>query len=191
MKQWIITALLCLLTLSMSAEFDIKRFTEPSKYQWNDHEERMSFRQDLLQRQKLLQIYEMHKQDVTSNMLKSALVPGWGHFAAQHYNKGTILLASEVVLFGTGLFYLDKAMDTFSKYENATYIADIKQLYTDANDDFRVFQSFMGLGLLVWGYTLYDTIVVTEEYNASVWQRIVRDSRQRVSLGPGCITVRF
>lgn len=191
MKLRIIIALLCLCTLALSAEFDIKKFTDPAKYQWNDLQERLAYRQDLLQRQKLLQIYEMRKQDVTGNLIKSALVPGWGHFASQHYNKGAILLASEVVLFGTGLFYLDKAMDKYSQYKDATYIADIKQYYTDANDYYRVFQGFIGLGLLVWGYTIYDTIVVTEEYNAGVWQRIVRDHRQRVSLGPGYITVRF
>jgi hypothetical protein len=54
MKHRIIIALLCLCTLALSGEFDIKKFTDPAKYQWNTHDQRMDFRQDLMQRQKLL-----------------------------------------------------------------------------------------------------------------------------------------
>ncbi len=191
MKQNYIIIFLVAVVISLSADFDIARFSDPQKYQWKNFEEQQAFRQDLLERQKLLQIYELKKQDVTSNLVKSALVPGWGHFSAQHYNKGSILMATEVVLFGTGFFYLDKAMDSYSNYKDATYIGDIKQFYTDANDEYRMFQGFMSLGLLVWCYTIYDTIVVTDEYNAAVWNRILQDSGKRISLGMGTVSVRF
>ena len=192
MNKFLIIAVLLLATLLAAEEFDIKEFSNPTKYNWNNMKDRITAREDLDNRQKLLQIYELNKQKVINNMIKSAFAPGWGHYSSHNYTKGHTFIASEIVLFGTSFYFYNQAMDDYHNYEDSHYIGDIKQLYLDANSNYKNSQLFFGLGAIVWMYTIYDSISATQEYNQNLWNNLSNKlNSQRVIITPTSIIVRF
>ena len=173
-------------------EFNIEKFSNPLKYNWENMEDRFKAREDLNSRQKLLQIYEMNKQQIVGNMFRSAVAPGWGHYKSHEYTKGHTFLASEIVLFGTSLYFYVQAMDDYNNYEDSHYIGDIKQFYLDANNNYRYSQLFFSLGAIVWIYTIYDSISATKEYNQNYWNELSKKIHsQKVVITPTSIMLRF
>jgi len=192
MKKIILLILIIFVKTLSAEEFDIKQFSDPNKYGWDTHEKFLSAREDLQKRNNLLQIYETQKQKPLSNVIKSAIVPGWGHFSAKHYWKGQILLGLEIVLLGTSYLYYDQAMDIYDKYEKATYIGDIEKYYSAAKSPYNMSQVFLGLGIIVWAYNIYDTIVVTEKYNDALWEKIIFENQDTsISISPTGLSMRF
>ena len=192
MNRYLIIIVLFFATLLTAEEFNIEKFSNPSKYNWENMEERFKAREDLDSRQKLLQIYELNKQQVVGNMLRSAVVPGWGHYKSHDYTKGHTFLASEIVLFGTSIYFYVKAMDDYNKYEDSHYIGDIDQYYIDANSNYKKSQLIFSLGAIVWIYTIYDSISATQEYNQNYWNELSkRLHSQKVVITPTSITLRF
>jgi len=192
MKKIILLLLIIFVKTLCAEKFDIKKFSDPNKYGWDTHEKFLSAREDLQKRNNLLQIYEIQKQKPLSNVIKSVIVPGWGHFSAKHYWKGQILLGLEIVLLGTSYLYYDQAMDIYDKYEKATYIGDIEKYYSDAKSPYNMSQVFLGLGIIVWAYNIYDTIVVTEKYNDALWEKIIFENQDTsISISPTGLSMRF
>ena len=192
MNRYLIIIVLFFATLLIAEEFNIEKFSNPSKYNWENMEDRFKARENLDSRQKLLQIYELNKQQVVGNMLRSAIVPGWGHYKSHDYTKGHTFLASEIVLFGTSLYFYVKAMDDYDKYEDSHYIGNIKQFYLDANNNYKKSQLIFSLGAIVWIYTIYDSISATQEYNQNYWNELSKKlNSQKVVITPTSITLRF
>ena len=192
MNRYLIIIVLFFATLLTAEEFNIEKFSNPSKYNWEDMEDRFKAREDLDSRQKLLQIYELNRQQIIGNMLRSAIVPGWGHYKSHDYTKGHTFLASEIVLFGTSLYFYVKAMDDYNKYEDSHYIGNIKQFYLDANNNYKKSQLIFSLGAIVWIYTIYDSISATQEYNQNYWNELSKKLHsQKVVITPTSITLRF
>ena len=192
MKKIILLILIIFIKSLSAEEFDIKKFSDPNKYGWDTYEKFLSAREDLQKRNNLLQIYETQKQKPLSNVIKSVIVPGWGHFSAKHSWKGQILLGLEIVLLGTSYLYYDQAMDIYDKYEKATYIGDIEKYYSAAKSPYNMSQVFLGLGIIVWAYNIYDTIVVTEKYNDALWEKIIFENQDTsISISPTGLSMRF
>lgn len=192
MNKYLIVFILFLSTLLFSEKFNIEEFSNPAKYNWENMEDRCKARDDLDSRQKLLQIYELNKQQIIRNMIKSAFAPGWGHYSSHDYTKGHAFLASEIVLFGTSYYFYNQAMDDYHNYEDSHYIGDIKQFYLDADSNYKYSQLFFSLGAVVWIYTIYDSISATQEYNQNLWNDLSKKLHsQRVLITPTSITVRF
>jgi len=173
-------------------DFDLRKFSEPSKYGWESPEDFKAARSNLLERQKLLDRYENNKQTIRKNLIKSAIVPGWGHFSCQKYTKGTIILSLELVVMGIGIYYYDRAMTYYDKYKKADYIVEINQYYNDAKTPYLYSQGFFVLGMLVWLYSMYDTVNVTDQYNQELWEKIFFNyKKDGLQVGINGITVRF
>jgi hypothetical protein len=172
--------------------FNIDKFSNPTRYGWMNYDERKEFRQDLYDRQKLLQVYEMKAQSIPGNMIKSALVPGWGHFSVRAYTKGQVFLGMEIVLLGSSIFLYDKAMKSYNQYKAATQIDAIETNYNDALLPYQYAIALMSLYGIVWVYNIYDTAQTTEDYNSGVWNKTVKDHPHgSVSLTPTGIEVKF
>ena len=192
MNKYLIVIVLFFSTLLVAEEFNIEKFSNPSKYNWENMEDRFKARESLDSRQKLLQIYELNKQKVVGNMIRSAIVPGWAHYKSHDYTKGHTFLASEIVLFGTSLYFYVQAMDDYHNYENSHYIGDIKQFYFDANSNYKYSQLFFSLSAIVWIYTIYNSISATQEYNQNYWNELSEKLHsQKVVITPTSITLRF
>lgn len=166
-------------------------FSNPLKYGWNTPEKLFSYRQDLQKRQDMLQIYEMKKQNVVTNLVKSSVIPGWGQYAAHRFTKGQIVLVAEVsILVGSYLSYLD-AMDNFDKYKKANYIGDINKYYKKAQDQYEQSQYLLGAGLVLWLFNIYDSVISTEAYNNDTWRTLYEDESKSISLEINGISLNF
>ncbi len=192
-KIYVFLLLVFAIKLVFAAEaFDINKFSNPARYGWMNYDERKEFRQDLYDRQKLLQLYEMKAQSIPGNMIKSAIVPGWGHFSVHDYTKGQVFLGAEILLLGSSLFLYDKAMEKYRNYENATQVDAIENNYNDALSPYQYSIALMGLFGLVWVYNIFDTSQATEDYNTRVWMKTVKESSHgSVSLTPNGVEVKF
>lgn len=160
--------------LAAQSKFSIEEFTDPQKYGWNNWEDRMNYRYDLYERQKLLQIYEMEAQSITGNMLKSAVFPGWGQFNTKQYTKGQIFMAMEIALLGASYFFYDKSQLNYQKYKEATQIDQINQYYHDALVPYQYSMVFVAFASVVWAYNLFDIVQTTERYNSDVWNKTMK-----------------
>lgn len=194
MKKFTLISLLLVLLSLLSAQtgFDITAFSDTTKYGWADYPARKTWRDDLEQRQQLLQLYEMDAQTVPANMLKSAIIPGWGQFSAKQPVKGEVILGLEILSLGTSLFFYDKAMNYYRKYQTSTQVTEMEEMYKKAQSPFQYSMIFAGLGMVIWAYNLYDVVASTDNYNTAVWDGIMRKySKSPVQLTPDGVQVNF
>lgn len=193
MKRLLLTLMILLTAYLVFAQrFDIEAFSDSTKYGWKDYADRSLYRQDLLERQELLHIYEMEANSMRDSVLKSMAVPGWGQFANKAPTKGSIFLASEVVLMGVSLYFYDRSLYYYDKYMNANQVEDIESYYNLALAPRQYSMLFLGTAALVWAYNIFDVIQGTEEHNARVWERLMEKHRSsRVNLTGNGLEVRF
>ncbi|MCD4820069.1 MAG: hypothetical protein K8S23_15405 [Candidatus Cloacimonetes bacterium] len=189
--RYIIVFLLFIQVLC-AQDFDEKKFSNINKYGWDNPEIHLEARENLFSRQKLLQIYQLNKKKPYTNVIKSAIMPGWGHFSAKNYIKGQILLATEIALFGTSLYYYDQASEYYDKYKKATNITDINNYYEKTRSPLRLSREFLSFGILIWIYTIYDTLIVTESYNRELWENLIIEYHdKKLKVTPTGISLRF
>ncbi|HNZ33417.1 MAG TPA: hypothetical protein P5518_05770 [Candidatus Cloacimonas sp.] len=188
---------LCLLMEIVAApikaqSFDIQAFSDTTKYGWKNYLDRNAYREDLKQRQELLQIYEMEAQPLNTNILKSALIPGWGQFSTKESTKGTVILGAEIVLAGGAYYFMDRAMSKYRLYEKATQVDDIEKYYKDAQVPYQYSFIMIGFAGIIWAYNIFDVIQSTQDYNVRLWEEIIeRTQRGPVNITPTGVEVRF
>ncbi|HOH47267.1 MAG TPA: hypothetical protein PLX59_05455 [Candidatus Cloacimonadota bacterium] len=193
-KSHILFLLLLVISGGLFAQlrFDIEAFSDTTKYGWEDYAARADYRSELYNRQQLLHIYELESQPLTANILKSALVPGWGQFSTNAPVKAEIIIGAEVLAMGTAFLFYDRSMNYYRKYQNASQVGEIEDYYKKARTANQYATLTAGLGLIVWIYNMYDVIVSTEEYNASVWQKILERNRDSaLQITPEGLELRF
>lgn len=194
MRKLLFLLTFLVLTAGLCAQlgFDIKAFADSTKYGWQDWRDRQTYRDDLVERQKLLQLYEIESSSIRANIIKSSLIPGLGQLSSKAGTKGSILLGGELLALGASLYFYDRSMYYYDKYLSATQIEEIEEYYSAAQGPRQYSMLFLALGAVIWGYNIYDVILTTDEYNAKVWQEIVEKyGRKTVTLGPRGIQVRF
>ncbi|MFO8144803.1 MAG: hypothetical protein R6T89_03650 [Candidatus Syntrophosphaera sp.] len=188
----IFTFLILAAGLAAQIQFDIQAFSDTTKYGWQDWQERSEYRADLLDRQELLHMYEMEANPIRTSLLKSLLVPGLGQISSNAGTKGTIILSSELLALGASLYFYDRSQYYYEKYLNATQIEDIESFYSQAQRPRQYSLLFLGLGVVIWGYNIFDVIQTTDEYNAQVWRKIWEQyGTQSIGVGPGGLSIRF
>ena len=193
-KSYILFLLLLVISGGLYAQlrFDVEAFSDTTKYGWADYAARADYRSELYNRQQLLHIYELESQPLTANILKSALVPGWGQFSTNAPVKAEIIIGAEVLALGTAFLFYDRSMNYYRKYQNASQVGEIEDNYKKARTANQYATLTAGLGLIVWIYNMYDVIVSTEEYNASIWKKIVERNRDSaLQITPEGLELRF
>ncbi len=166
-------------------------FSHPHKYGWDSPEKLFSYRQDLQKRQKLLQLFSMKKQHISENLVRSAIIPGWGQYTAQRYTKGQIIFVSEIAILAGSYFVYREAMDNFDKYKKANYIGNIEKFYNRAQTRYEQSQMLLGAGILLWLFNIYDSIGSTEAFNADTWNTLYQDKTKMISVDFNGISFKF
>ena len=156
----------------LAENFDLQSFSDPHKYDWNDFQIRKDARADLLNRRDMLQIYRMNELDRTVNMGRSAVIPGWGHFMAESHVKGQIILGTELIFLGFGLYYYDQAMDKYDRYKESRRIDEMNNFYNDADTPYKKSQAFLAAYVIVWAYSIIDSGKEADKYNSRLWNKI-------------------
>ncbi len=191
-KKIISTFLILLFCFHLTAQgFNIEQFSNPKKYEWDDFQERNFYRQELKARRDMLQLYELKEKSLTENIAKTAIFPGWGHYSIESYNKGHVFLTSELILAGAGFYFITRSNDYYDKYKNATQINEINSNYDKASEHYTTASIFFVAYALVWLYSIYDIAESTENYNANLWDSLMHEHFNNVSIKPNGIEVRF
>lgn len=194
MPKMMMLLLLVLMSLSLGAQiqFDIQTFSDSTKYGWQDWRDRSAYREELYDRQQLLQMYEIESSPIGSAILKSALIPGFGQITSNAGTKGTVILGSELLALSASLYFYDRSRFYYDKYLNATQVDEIQEYYSAAQNPSQYSMAFIGLAAVIWAYNIFDVILTTDEYNAQVWQEIVEQyGKKTVSMGPEGLRLKF
>lgn len=187
------TLILSLLNQPVHAQdFDMRVFADTLKYNWTSSNDRYEFRDDIFLRNSIIPIYENDIINIPQNMAKSLLLPGLGHFATKNYLRGQIFLSAEILLAGSAYFMYDKANSKYDQYKKATQIDKINEYYNDAMDSYRQATIVTSLFMAVWLYNIYDTYIVTKEYNLNLWDTYyLREKEKKLIVSPNGITYKF
>ncbi|MBC8383140.1 MAG: hypothetical protein H8E22_04995 [Candidatus Cloacimonetes bacterium] len=162
------------------------------KYGWDNATNWENSRIDLQENMTIFKQWENKKQSHLTNCLKSMIAPGWGHFSTRNYLKGEILLGLQVLLAGSAYYFYDQSQDYYEKYQNAHQIDEINQYYIDANASYSTSGILVGLWIIVWGYTVLDTIQSTEDYNRDLWFTLYDEyMNSKVTVTAHGIQIRF
>ncbi|HPY96632.1 MAG TPA: hypothetical protein PL063_05425 [Candidatus Cloacimonadota bacterium] len=174
------------------ADFDVAAFADTLKYNWTNTETRYAFRENLEFKKSLLKKYENETLSISLNIGKSMIMPGWGHMHTEDYLRGQILLSTEILLAGTSYFLYDKSMEKYDKYKKADQIDVLNQYYSEANTAYKQATMAFSLFALVWVYNVYDTYIVTEQYNDHLWvKNIQKELDKKITVTPLGISVKF
>lgn len=173
-------------------DFSIMEFSNPYKYDWTDETARLEYREDLLTNTSLLDEYSQLKHSPLSNALRTAVAPGWGHFSLGSHTKGQIFLVAQLALLGSSIYYYEKSMIHYRKYKSATQIDEMNEHYNEALLPYRQSNLLFGLFVVVWGYTIYDVINETNDYNWNRWNELTGEENNfNLSITPNGISLRF
>lgn len=186
--------LICLLifTLQLTAQaFDLNKFSNPKKYGWTDYNDRAEYRENLFERQKLLQLYEIKAKSITYTMAKSAIFPGWGHYSIESYSKGHTFLTGGIIVAGAGLYFYSRSQDYYKRYKNASQVDVMNSNFDKAEQNYNTSMVFLVAYAILWSYNLYDSSESAERYNANLWDSIINKKFDNISLSPTGIEVRF
>ncbi len=181
-----------LVMIKLPAEtFDLNKFSNPKKYGWENYLDRAEYRKDLQNRKELLQLYEVKAKSITSTMAKSAIFPGWGHYTIESYSKGHTFLTGGIILAGAGLYFYSRSQDYYDNYKAANQIDVITSNYDKAEENYNYAMVFIGSYIILWAYNLYDSAESTERYNANLWDNLINNRFDNISLTPTSFEVRF
>jgi len=190
-KHILFCILLVVISLNASDQFS-DDFLNRDKYGWSNFDRYVKARKIKLAKQELLQMYDLDKQNIITNVLRSSVAPGWGQFSAKRNLKGQLIVGAEIALIGSFLYYNDKYLTNYDEYKKANYIGDIENFYDKANKHYLTSRTFLALGITVWLYNIIDAVISTNEYNQDVWDSLYNDyERGKIILSPNGISLRF
>ncbi|HCM14931.1 MAG: hypothetical protein WC252_00995 [Candidatus Cloacimonadaceae bacterium] len=179
------------ISLGNAQSFDLQAFADSTKYGWNDYLERAQYREDLTLRQNKLQLYELEAVPFGGNVLKSAVIPGWGQFATKHNSRATVILSAELISVISAVYFYNKASTNYDHYKNATQIDEINHYWGEVETPYHYSLMMVGLAGVIWLYNMYDVVMSTNEYNENLWQDIMTRSNSPLQVGPNGIELRF
>lgn len=192
-KLKIIFLILFLATMATmyAQSFDLQAFADSTKYGWKDYRDRFEYREDLNFRRDKLQLYELESVPLSSNIMKSAVIPGWGQFSTNHSTKATVILSAELISVIGSLYFYNLAKTNYDRYQSATQIDDINDYWGKAETPYHYSLLLAGLAGIVWVYNMYDVVMSTNEYNARLWEDIMQRNNSPLKIGPSGVELRF
>jgi len=103
----------------------------------------------LLQMQKALKDYK-------SGMLRSLIIPGWGHYYINENSKGLILNIGSLLTLAPGVFYAFQTEKYEREYLNMTNEDKIESSYRRYNNAYKNRNGFLAAFAVIWLYSQYD-----------------------------------
>jgi hypothetical protein len=94
--------------------------------------------------------------DYKSGMLRSLVLPGWGHYYVDEPFKGKLLNIATAVTLLPGIYYAIETANLEKKYLNESSRDKIETRYKTYNDAFKKRNYFLYAFSAVWLYSQYD-----------------------------------
>ena len=122
-------------------------------------------------------------------MVRSAVVPGWGQFHSRSYFRGSLTVLGVGGSIIGALLAQNSFRNRYDAYEKLVWdgFTDEKTIlekYEYANQRYKLRTFFMYTGIGLWLYSLIDSYVSANFYNATtLLQSIEQDARDIEKLG--------
>jgi hypothetical protein len=95
-------------------------------------------------------------QDYKSGMMRSIILPGWGHYYVNEPLKGKFLNFATAATLLPGIYYAIETANLEKKYLNESRREKIEARYKTYNDAFKKRNYFLYAFSAVWLYSQYD-----------------------------------
>jgi len=95
-------------------------------------------------------------QDYKAGMLRSIVLPGWGHYYVDEPLKGKILNLASLLTLAPGIYYSFETASREKKYLNESDRTKIETRYNSFNDAYNYRNYLMSAFTVIWMYTQYD-----------------------------------
>ena len=127
----------------------------------SDRESTVTVKTDTLYRVDTL-LVGTDKEIYSSTMIRSIVLPGWGHLYAGHKTKGLVLTSVSAVTLGSMLYYIFDTNDKRSQYLNELDPDLIDQKYDDYNSSYKIRNALIAAYAIVWIYAQLDLLFISE-----------------------------
>lgn len=117
-------------------------------------------------------------------MVRSTILPGWGQFHSRNYFRGSLILLG-IGSSAVGAFLAHQSFATeYNNYlttagfdpDDATLFAS----YDKANQKYKLRMFFIYTGIGLWAYSIIDSYVSANFYNATSQIRSVQEDAQQI-----------
>lgn len=99
---------------------------------------------------------EEQLQKYRAGMLRSLVLPGWGHYYIQEENKAIILNMATILTLTPGIYYYIQTEKYEKEYLNESYTKKIESKYGKYNNAYKNRNYFLTAFTILWLYTQYD-----------------------------------
>jgi hypothetical protein len=96
-------------------------------------------------------------------MIRSIVLPGWGHLHAGDNTKGIILSVLSTAALGSMIYYINDTNTKEEDYLNQTTPELIKIKYDDFNSSFKTRNSLIFIYAAIWVYSQLDLMFFSND----------------------------
>jgi len=89
-------------------------------------------------------------------LVKSILLPGLGHFAANSDTKGWLFTAASVLSYGSMIYFIVNTNSKEKDYLNETNAGEIKSKYDTYNTSYKIRNTLIASSIIIWAYSQLD-----------------------------------
>ncbi len=118
-------------------------------------------------------------------MVRSAVIPGWGQIHSRNYFRGGLLLIG-IGVSTTGALFAQRSFN--AEYNNYALTASnepdnitaVQASYDKANQQYKLRMFFIYTGIGIWVYSIVDSYVSANFYNATSQVQSIREDAQNI-----------
>ena len=100
---------------------------------------------------------------LTGSVIRSVLLPGWGHLYSGEKTKGWILSSASAVTLGSLLYYIFDTNNKRNDYLNELDQGIIESKYNSFNSSFKIRNTLIITYALLWVYSQLDLLVFSHD----------------------------
>ena len=122
--------------------------------------------------------------------VRSAFLPGWGQIYTENKIRGSILFVSCGAILTSGFISRKSYQNNYQNYKNTAEALDnpqdckkihgCQELYDKANQRFKLSQFLFFSSIGVWAYSIIDSYVNANFYNAQAKSKKLLDDTKKI-----------
>jgi hypothetical protein len=105
---------------------------------------------------------EPHNDIYSSTMIRSIILPGWGHLYAGYKSKGLIFTSASALTLGSMLYFIFDTNNKRSQYINELDPGLIDPKYDSYNTSYKIRNVLIVTYALIWIYSQLDILFISE-----------------------------
>jgi len=102
------------------------------------------------------------KDIYSAAVVRSMVLPGWGHLYSGNKTKGWILTSASALTLGSMVYFIFDANDKRSQYLNEVDPSLVDEKYNAYNTSYKIRNSLIVMYALFWIYSQIDILFISE-----------------------------